>query len=171
MTARSRIACGAAMCLAALALTACEGGPLGEVKLAFEPLGGEWTACRNDGAGDYSTNMLFFPDASFRTTTRTYATTDRTCAGAETSVSHTPSSYTLLADVPTKIGPDGRDVVAKQMNIESTFLRMFTIVYEDRTATPPVLYFGDLALDSLQDGTAPEKRPQVLSASTALTSQ
>jgi hypothetical protein len=159
------------MCFAAIALTACESGPVVQEDLAFQPLSGEWFACLNDGAGDYSTHMLFFSDASFRTTTRTYGTTDRTCAGTEASATSAAWRYQLLGDVSTRIGPDGRDVVAKQMDILNSFQTVYTLVYIDRTAAPPVLYFGDLALDSLQDGTAPEKRPQVLSASTAFTSQ
>jgi hypothetical protein len=169
MTTRARILGAAVICAAATSLAACEGGPLPERDLAFQPLEGEWIACLNDGATDYSTGLLFFPDASFRTTTRTYATTDGTCGGAQTSVSHAPSTYELTGDVATRIGAGGRDVVAKQMNIENSFERVFTIVYADRETTPPVLYFGDLALDPLDDGTAPEKRPEVLSVSTALT--
>jgi hypothetical protein len=171
MTARAWRACAAAMSIAAMLFAGCEDGPLAEQDLAFQPLSGQWIACLNEGAADFSTYMLFFPDASFRTTTRTYASADRTCGGTETSASHAPSTYTLLEDVPARIGPAGREVVAKQMNIENTFQRVFTIVYVDSQATPPVLYFGDLALDPLLDGTAPAKRPSVLSASTALTGQ
>jgi hypothetical protein len=161
----------AAALLAAIALAACEGGPLVQEDLAFQPLQGEWIACLNDGAGDYSKDVLFFPDASFRLTTRTYGTSDRTCAGTETSVSHVPRSYALLGDAPTRIGPDGREVVAKQMDIQGSFQTTYTIVYVDREATPAVLYFGDVALDPLEDGTAPARRPDVLSASTALTNR
>jgi hypothetical protein len=171
MTARARRGRVVAMSFAVMTLAACDGGPLVQEKLSFTPLEGEWIACRNDGAGDYSKYMWFFPDASFVTITRKYGTTDRTCTGAETSVSRVPSSYRLVGDVPSRIGPDGREVVAKQMNIENSFELVYTIVYVDGQATPPVLYLGDLALDPLQDGSAPERRPQVLSASTALTGQ
>jgi hypothetical protein len=168
MSARAR-RLGAAFCVAATALAACEGGPLPEQDLAFQPLEGEWIACLNDGAGDYSRYMLFFPDASFRTTIRTYATTDGTCGGAETSAAHAAWRYELLGNVPTRIGPDGREVVAKQMDIADSLRTVYTIVYVDGQATPPVLYFGDLVLDSVLNGSAPAKRPEVLSVSTALT--
>jgi hypothetical protein len=171
MTAQARRGRVVAMSFAVMTLAACEGGPLVQEKLSFEPLQGQWIVCLNGGAGDYSKYMLFFPDASFRTTTRTYTTTDRTCTGTETSVSHAPSTYRLVGDVSARIGPDGREVVAKQMNIENSYEIVYTIVYVDGEAAPAVLYFGDLALNPLQDGTAPERRPQVLSASTALTGQ
>jgi hypothetical protein len=170
MTARVRRVSAATMSIAAMLLAACESGPVVQEDLAFSPLQGEWIACRNDGAGDYTTYMLFFADASFRTTTRTYATIDRTCAGPETSASHVAWRYQLLGDVPTRIGPAGRDVVAKQMDIQDSFRTVYTLVYVDREATPAVLYFGDLALDPLADGTAPEKRPGVLSTSTVFVS-
>jgi hypothetical protein len=115
--------------------------------------------------------MLFFADGSFRLTTRTFATSDRSCSGAETSVAHAPLSYRLLGDAQTRIGPDGREVVGRQMNIEDTQTRVFTIIYVDSESTPQVLYFGDLALNPTLDGTAPEKRPDVLSTSSALTSR
>jgi hypothetical protein len=168
MTARSRIARVAAMSFAAMALAACEGPPIEE--LSFEPLSGEWIACQNDGAADSSRHLLFYPD-SFSSTTRRYGTTDGTCAGAETGVSHEIWRYSLAGEAPAQIGTGGREVLAKQMNIENSFQTVFTIVYVDQQATPPLLYFGDLALDSLQDGTAPAKRPHVLSASTAFTSR
>jgi hypothetical protein len=168
MTARSRSARVAAMSFAAVALAACEGPPIEE--LSFEPLSGEWIACQNDGAADSSRHLLFYPD-SFSSTTRRYGTTNGTCAGAETGVSHEIWRYRLTGDLTAQVGAAGRDVVAKQMDIEDSFRTVYTIVYVDQEATPPVLYFGDLALDSLQDGTTPEKRPHVLSASTALTSR
>jgi hypothetical protein len=171
MIARARGLAPAAACLAALALAGCEGGPIPEQDLAFEPLQGEWIGCLTDGAGDYTRHVVFFPDASFSTTTRRYATTDGSCAGAETGVSHAAWRYGLLGDVPSRIGADGRDVLARQMDAENSADRVFTIVYVDREAVPAVLYFGDLVLDPVEDGTAPDRRPDVLSVATALTSQ
>jgi hypothetical protein len=156
------------MSVAAMTLAACE-APLGEVDPPVDFLGGEWVGCLNDGTADYSRRMIFYPD-SFSTTTRTYATTDRTCGGAETSASNEIWRYRLAGSVPAQIGAAGTEVLAREMNIENSFETLFTIVYVDEQASSSLLYFGDLSLDPLQDGTAPEKRPDVLSGSTALTS-
>jgi hypothetical protein len=165
MTARARGASVAAMSFAVMTL-ACE-APLGPVEPSSEPLQGEWIACLNDGAGDYTRQLRFYPD-SFASTTRTFATTDRTCAGAETGTSDEIWRYRLGEQVTASIEGVGAEVLAREMNIENSFESLFTIVYIDRLATPPLLYFGDLAFDPLQDGTAPEKRPDVLSASPVL---
>jgi hypothetical protein len=170
MIARARGLASVATCFATLALAGCEGGPIPERELSFEPLQGEWIGCLTDAAGDYTRHVVFFPDASFITTTRRYTTSDGSCAGAETSVSHAAWRYGLLGDVPARIGATGRDVVARQMDAENSADRLFTIVYVDRDTTPAVLYFGDLALDPVEDGTTPDRRPDVLSEATALTS-
>lgn len=165
MTARARGASVAVTCFAVMTL-ACE-APLGPVEPSSEPLQGEWIACLNDGAGDYTRQLRFYPD-SFASTTRTFATADRTCAGAETGTSNEIWRYRLGEEVAARIEGVGAEVLAREMNIENSFESLFTIVYIDRLATPPLLYFGDLAFDPLQDGTAPEKRPDVLSASPVL---
>ncbi len=155
------------MGVAAMTFVACD-GPLVSEELKFEPLQGEWIACLNDGAGDYTKHLLFYPD-SFASTSRTYTTTDRTCAGAETGVSYEIWRYRLTAEASARIGTDGPEVLAKAMSIENSFVTVFTIVYVDGQASPASLYFGDLTLDPLRDGTTPEKRPNVLSAATVFT--
>lgn len=134
-----------------------------------DPLAGEWTGCLNDGAGDYSRRMVFYAD-SFSSTTRRFSTTDGTCGGTETGASTEIWRLRIGADVPAQLGAVGTavTVTARELNLQNSFETLFTIVYVDDAATPRLLYFGDLALDPLQDGTSPEKRPDLLSVSSAL---
>jgi hypothetical protein len=169
MTERARTMRLAAMGIAAVALTACE-TPLGPADVSSDNLSGQWIACLNDGAGDYGRSMNFYPD-SYAAITRTYATTDRTCAGAETGSSTEIWRYVLTGTATARIGPSGTEVLARQLTVENSFVTLYTLVYVDEQSVPPVLYLGDLALDPLKDGTSPEKRPEVLSATTALTSR
>lgn len=157
------------MTVAALSLAACE-APLGPADPPTEFLRGDWTACLNDGAQDYSKRMAFYSD-SFSTLTHTYATTDGTCGGAETSTSNEIWRYRLGRAAPALLGAAGTEVPAREMNVENSFVTLFTIVYVDEQATPPRLYLGDLAFDPAQDGSAPDKRPRLLAASTALTGE
>lgn len=152
------------MTFAAMVLTACE-VPLGPAEPTSEPLSGAWKACLNDGGADYTRHMYFYPD-SFAAATRTYATADGTCAGAETSASSEIWRYRLEQNVTARLG--GIEVLAREMNMQNSFETLFTIVYVDEQATPPTLYFGDVALDPAHDGTAPERRPDVLSETPVL---
>ena len=159
----------AALTFAAMVLAACE-TPLGPAEPSSDPLSGEWVACLNDGGADYARHMLFFPD-SLADTTRGYATTDGTCGGAETGATSEIWRYRLEQSVPAHLGPDGAEVLAREMNLQNSFETVYTLVYVDAVADPPRLYFGDLTLDPAQDGTAPEKRPDLLSPSPALVGQ
>lgn len=159
---------GVALVLGAVSLGGCEPGlappaPSGDV------LDGRWLACLNDGAGDYSKSLSFFPDASFLIVTRTHATTDGTC-GAETSLAREAWRYELGRETPAAVGADGAAVVANEITLYGSVVR-YSIVYVDGVATPPKLYFGDLALDPARDGTAPDRRPDVLAASGALSAR
>jgi hypothetical protein len=153
-----------AMNVAACGVSGLDGDPWND------PLAGEWTGCLTGGAGDYSRRMFFYAD-SFSSTTRTFSTTDGSCGGAETSASTEIWRFRLGPEVPAQVGATGTAVIARELNLQNSFETLFTIVYVDEATTPRLLYFGDLALDPLQDGTAPEKRPDLLSPSTVLTSQ
>lgn len=135
-----------------------------------DPLAGEWVGCLSDGAGDQSRRMYFYAD-SFSLETRTHASADGSCRGAETSSALEIWRFRLGADVPAQVGAAGTEVVARELNLQSSSETLFTIVYVDEAATPRLLYFGDLARDPLQDGTAPEKRPDLLAPTTALAGQ
>jgi hypothetical protein len=153
----------------ALSVTACgvsgvEGDPWND------PLAGEWVGCLNEGAGDYGRRMYFYAD-SFSSTTSTYSTNDRTCGGTETSVATEIWRFALGEQVTAQVGSAGTAVTARQINLQNSFETLFTIVYVDEQSTPRLLYFGELALDPLQDGSAPEKRPEVLSVATTLAGQ
>lgn len=166
-TARARSAAMAAG-LAAISL-ACE-TPLGPEAASGETLSGEWVACRNDGAADQLRVVQFFPD-SFSSTTRTYATRDGSCGGGETGAAREIWRYTLKGAVPARIGDAGLEVLARELDVENSFETVFTIVYVDETVTPSLLYLGDLSSDPLLDGTAPDRRPRLLSASDPLAGQ
>ncbi len=152
------------LALAALAVTlgGCE-SPLGPPAVSGEVLSGAWTACLNDGKGDHSTTMVFYPDASYLLATKTYATTDRTCGGTETGARYEAWRYTLGNEVPAYIGPNGTPVTAREINLMNSLVTIYSIVYQDAHASPPVMYLGDVALDPALDGTAATKRPDVLS--------
>lgn len=157
----------AAVALVATALAACEPLP-GSSGGATDFLKGDFVACLNDGTHDYTKRVVFYPD-SLSILTHAYATADRTCGGAETGATSEIWRYTLAGTVTARIGAAGTQVLARAINLENSFVKVFTIAYIDEQASPDRLYFGDLA-DPL-DGSAPEKRPLVLSATTALTSR
>jgi hypothetical protein len=167
--ARDRRVSVVVVTFAAMILAACE-VPLGPAEPSTEPLSGEWVACLNDGGADYARHMFFYPD-SLTDTTRGYATMDGTCGGAETGASSEIWRYRLEQNVPAHLGPNGTEVLAREMNLQNSFETLYTLVYVDALSSPPVLYFGDLTLDPAQDGTAPEKRPDLLAPSSALVGQ
>jgi hypothetical protein len=127
-----------------------------------------WVACLNDGTEDRSRSFAFYPDASFSVTTRAHATADGTCGGASSVSSYEAWSYRLGSTITAFVGEAGTEVLARSIDMRRQLETVYTIVYLDSHVTPPVLYFGDLALDPARDGTTPEKRPDVLS-STMLT--
>jgi hypothetical protein len=156
----------AAASLAVMALGACE-PPLGSVGASGDSLKGDFQACLNDGTHDYTRRVVFYPD-SLTIITHAYATTGTTCGGAQASVSSEIWRYTLAGTVTAPIGePAGTQVLAREMNLENSYVKVFTIVYVDEQATPARLYLGDLA-NPLLDGSAPDRRPQILSAATVL---
>lgn len=151
----------------ALGLGGCE-SPLGPPAVSSDLLTGEWAACLNDGAGDHMTTILFYPDASYLSANRTFATADATCGGAQTGARYGSWRYTLGNSVPAYLGTAAATVTAREIDIMNSVQTIYSIVYTDAGATPHVLYFGDLAADPALDGTAPTRRPQALSATTAL---
>jgi hypothetical protein len=158
-----------ALGLATALLAGCE-TPLGPPEISGGTLSGEWVACLNEGGADQSRTIVFYSD-SFASTTRTFATTDGTCGGAETASAREPWRYRLADPISAQLGPSGASVAARELNVENSFETVFTIVYVDEASDPRVLYLGDLAFDPLQDGSAPERRPAVLSASPIFTSR
>lgn len=147
---------------AATTLGGCE-TPIGPPAASGDVLAGRWTACLNDGAGDFRKTMSFYPDASYLLVTQTYGTTDRSCGGAETAApKYEAWNYRLGQEVPAYIGPAGTPVTAREMNVMGALGTTYSIVYQDAHATPPLMYFGDLKLDPALDGTDPTKRPAVL---------
>ncbi len=168
MTVWARWAAVVVVSAMATTLGGCE-SPLGPPATSGDVLAGRWTACLNDGAGDFRKSMTFYPDASYLLVTQTYATADRTCGGAETAAAkYEVWTCALGQEVPAYIGAAGTPVTAREMNSMSSRATIYSIVYQDAHATPPLLYFGDLKLDPALDGTAPTKRPDVL-ATSALT--
>ncbi len=163
---RRRVAVAVAVA-GALGLGGCE-SPLGAPGASGDVLAGQWTACLNDGTGDHLTAMVFYPDASYLVANRTFSTTDRTCGGAQTSARYSSWAYTLGKTVAVTLPPAGTTVTARQIDIVNAVQRIYSIVYEDASATPHVLYFGDLTADAALDGSSAAARPQVLSTSTAL---
>lgn len=153
--------------VAAVVLSGCE-VPLGPPEAAGDVLEGVWVACESDGAGDRSRSFAFYPDASFSVTTRTHTTTDRTCGGTSALSSYEAWRYRIGPGVTAFVGNPATEVLARSIDMTRQLQTVYSIVYLDSHATPAVLYFGDLALDPARDGTAPEKRPEVLST-TALT--
>jgi hypothetical protein len=154
---------------AAIGLAGCE-VPMAPEDPPGGVLQGQWVACLDDGAADRSRTIGFYPDASFSVTTRVHATTDRTCGGEGAFVSYEAWRYRLGTEITAFVGPEGTQVLAKSIDLtQGAGTTVYSIVYVDSRATPAVLYFGDLAFDPALDGTAPEKRPDVLAASTALT--
>lgn len=154
----------AVMAWVALAVTlgGCE-SPLGPAAVSGEVLSGGWTACLGDGNGDRSTTFVFYPDASYLLTAKTYATTDRTCGGAETGARYEAWRYSIGKEVAAYIGPNGTPVTAREINLMNSLVTIYSIVYQDAHASPPVMYLGDVALDPALDGSAATKRPDVLS--------
>ncbi|HEX9049894.1 MAG TPA: hypothetical protein VF841_05110 [Anaeromyxobacter sp.] len=167
MTDWGRRAAGVVAAVLAVSLGGCE-SPLGPPATSSDVLSGDWSACLNDGTGDHATTLNFYPDASYLLARRTFATTDRTCGGAQTGATYEAWRYRLGNEVPANIGPGGTPVTAREIDIMNSRVTIYSIVYEDIHATPQVLYFGDLALDPALDGSAAAKRPNVLSATTSL---
>ncbi len=169
----ARVALPVSTAAVAVAITLASCGPLpGAVDTPTDVLKGDWIACLNAGNGsaDQSQRIVFYPD-SFSKTTQTYATTDRTCGGAATGKTSEIWRYKLTGTVSAQIGAGGTVVPARQIDIANSFVTVYSIVFADETANPARLYFGDLALDPAQDGSAPSKRPSLLSASSALTAR
>jgi hypothetical protein len=132
-----------------------------------DPLAGEWTGCLNDGAGDYSRRMVFYAD-SFSSTTQRFSTSDESCGGAASGAATEIWRMRIGANVPAQLGATGAEVLARELNLQNSFETLFTIVYVDESVTPRLLYFGDLAGDPLQDGTAPNRRPDLLAPTSVL---
>jgi hypothetical protein len=159
----------AVVAVGALALVSggCE-PPLAPPAVSTDVLNGEWAGCAAGGAGDQLTAILFYPDASYLLTKRTYGTTDGTCGGAQTAARYESWGYALGNAVSASIGLAGTTVTAREITIANALQTTYSIIYTDASVSPHVLYFGDLAADPALDGTAPTKRPQVLSATTGL---
>ena len=168
MTESGRRAAVAIIPVLALALNGCE-GPIAPAPVSGDVLAGEWVGCRNDGAADHMTTVVFYPDASYLTATRTFGTTNGTCGGAETGASYGSWRYTLGNSVPASLGLAGTSVTAREITVTNAVVTTYSIVYTDGSVTPHVLYFGDLAAESSLDGTTAAKRPRVLSSASGLT--
>ncbi len=152
----------------ALASSGCEGPLAPPAVSSGDLLSGSWAACLNGSAGDQMTAIVFYPDGSYLLAKRTYATTDRTCGGAQTAARYESWGYFLGSAVPASLGAAGPSVTARQITIMNAVQTIYSIIYTDASVTPHVLYFGDLAADPALDGSSAAKRPTVLSTSTAL---
>jgi hypothetical protein len=152
--------------VAAFGVTGCEPPP-GSVNTPSVFLQGDWRACQNDGTADVTRTMRFYSD-SYGLSTQTFPTTNTSCAGTATSSTYQPWRYTLGSEVAATVGPGGTPVAARTINIMNSFTTTYSIVWVDQASSPARMYFGDLAADPALDGTAPEKRPTVLSVATSL---
>jgi hypothetical protein len=151
----------------ALASSGCE-PPLAPAAVSSDVLTGEWAACASGGAGDQMTSVVFYPDASYLLANLSFATTNGTCGGAQTTARYGSWRYTLGNAVAASLGPGGATVTAREITVANAVQTTYSIVYTDATVTPHVLHFGDLKADPALDGTTPTTRPQVLSATTGL---
>jgi hypothetical protein len=120
-------------------------------------LEGTWAACVADPAGDQRQVMTFHGFGV--TITRTvYASTDGSCTGvADPAVA--PAVFALRQPVTAAL--DGNAVTARELDIVDSGWAYYTLVFLDTAANPDVLYLGD-DMHVARDGTAPEKRPNVL---------
>lgn len=151
----------AAAAMLAMTLGGCE-APLGPPATSGDVLSGRWSGCLTDASGDYRQTFTFYPDASYLVATDRHGTTDGTCGGAMMGSSYAAWSYTLGKPVSANIGPGGTPVSARELTSRNSLVTIYSIVYEDSHATPPLLYFGDVKLDPAFDGSAATKRPNVL---------
>lgn len=151
-----------------LALSGCNGDDIGALPEALPPpdavqspgLAGTWAYCEFDGTTDVSEELTFDGSGNFTVLGVTFDSVDGTCSSGRAEGSTQFLIYQVGADLTADLA--GVPVTAREFDYGNSPgpITNYIIYFIDSGASPLALYFG--FGDPVNDGSAPELRPTVL---------